>query len=167
MRGLTLKADGRLRPGKRANWRHAVFFQAKKILWVTVRTILVSGICFLILYPLAAKLSVSVMAERDLYDITVCYVPKHFTWDNYRIVWRYMGLPGTFFNSFWLSFTTGVLQVISCTLVGYGFARFAPFKLLFGMVLVLVVSADDHGPDVFTFPLFLFWGYKTDQRKYN
>lgn len=155
MKALTLEKAGQAIETRkqRANWRHAVFFQAKKILWVTVRTILVSGICFLILYPLAAKLSVSVMAERDLYDITVCYVPKHFTWDNYRIVWRYMGLPGTFFNSFWLSFTTGVLQVISCTLVGYGFARFDfPFKkLFFGLVVVMLVVP----PSTIMVPLFL------------
>ena len=141
-----------MRP-KNSGQTGGIRFQAKKFLWVTVRTILVAGICFLILYPLAAKLSVSVMAERDLYDITVCYVPKHFTWENYQVVWKHMGFPGTFFNSLWLSLLTGVLQIISCTLVGYGFARFNfPFKkLLFGMVLVMLVVP----PQTIMVPMFL------------
>ena len=114
----------------------------------------------MILYPLAAKLSVSVMAERDLYDITVCYVPKHFTWENYRVVWKHMGFPGPF-NSLWLSLTTGILQVIACTLVGYGFARFDfPLKkFLFGMVIVMLVVPPQTimVPPVFAFPFLLIF----------
>ena len=50
-----------------------------------VRAVIIVGICFIILQPLFTKLSVSFMAERDLYDSSVKYIAKHFTLDNYKM----------------------------------------------------------------------------------
>ena len=50
------------------------------ILWKIVRGTIVIGICFVILYPLFVKFSVSIMEENDLYDstfpVTASAIPK-------------------------------------------------------------------------------------------
>lgn len=125
--------------------------------WALVRAVLVIGISFIILYPLIVKFSVSIMDERDLYDITVKYIPKHFTIENYKTAWQFMNYPKAFWNSFSLSMLASVMQLISCTLIAYGFARFNfPLKnLIFGLVIVTLVVP----PQTIMIPLFLHFRF--------
>jgi len=128
-----------------------------KFAWALIRAVIVSGICFMIFYPTFLRLSVSFMHERDLFDLTVRYIPRNFTIDNILLVWRAMGMPETLLNTFRLSVLTSVLQLISCTIIGYGFARFN-FKgrgLLFALVLVTLVVP----PQTIMVPLFLHFRF--------
>ena len=47
-----------------------------RFLFSIVRGVIVFGICYVILYPIFVKLSVSLMDEKDLYDATVKYIPN-------------------------------------------------------------------------------------------
>lgn len=129
----------------------------RNILWKFIRAILIIGICFVILYPLIIKFTVSIMEEKDLYDITVRYIPKNFTLKNYLTVWTHMEYPKAFWNSFKLSLSTSIMQLISCTLIGYGFARFQfPLKKwLFGLLMLTLIVP----PQTIMVPLFLHFRY--------
>lgn len=125
--------------------------------WAIVRAVIVTGICFMIFYPTILRLSVTFMQERDLFDLTVRYIPRNFTLDNVLLVWRAMGMPETMLNTFRLSILTSLLQIASCTIIGYGFARFH-FKgrgLLFALVLVTLVVP----PQTIMIPLFLHFRF--------
>ncbi len=103
--------------------------------------ILMFGLCFMILQPLINKLSVSFMAEKDLYDSTIVALPKNFTLDNYKMALRAMDYFKSFINTFIIAVSVAILQVVSCLLVGYGFARFEfPLKKFwFAMVILMIV----------------------------
>lgn len=109
--------------------------------WVIVRTILVIGFCFVILYPLFFKLSVSFKDRVDLYDSTVLWIPKHFTLDTMKVAFAALSYPKVFMNSFAIATVSTILQVISCSLAAFGFARlaFKGSKLLFGGVLFTII----------------------------
>jgi len=106
-----------------------------------VRGVLVAGICYLILFPMFVKLTVSFMDERDLYDTTVLYIPRLFTLNNYRMAFSGLNYWVSLRNTTLLAVSTSVLTLIACSLVAYGFARFQfPFKrLLFGCVIFMIV----------------------------
>lgn len=106
-----------------------------------VRTVLLFGLCFLILQPLLNKISLSFMEERDLYDSTINVIPRHFTTANYEIASSLMEYWKSLGNTALISLMVSVLQIISCTLVGYGFARYKfPLKgFWFGMVILVIV----------------------------
>lgn len=106
-----------------------------------VRALLLFGLCFMIIQPLLTRFSTSLMPEKDLYDSTVILLPKSITFDNYRIVADLTGLPKSMLNTLWTSALVSVLQVVACTLVGYGFARydFPLKKLWFGCVIVTII----------------------------
>ena len=110
-----------------------------------VRWLFILGICFIILYPIFTQIMSSFMVADDLYDATVKYIPKHFTFDNYTSAWKSLGGFTTFFNTFLLSAGVAFLQVISATLVGYGLARFKfPGRgLIFGLVIFTLVLPPD------------------------
>ena len=102
-----------------------------------VRFVLLFGLCFLILQPLLNKISISFMEERDLYDSTINVIPRHFTLDNFKIAADLMDYWAALGNTLWISLLVSILQIISCTLVGYGFARyeFKGKKILMGILI--------------------------------
>lgn len=106
-----------------------------------VRALLLFGLCFMIIQPLLTRLSTSLMEERDLYDSTIILLPKNVTLDNFRIVFDLTEFPLSMLNTLWTSLTVSLCQVVSCTLVAYGFARynFPLKKFWFGCVVLLII----------------------------
>ena len=136
--------------------RHILYMWGRRG-WSIVRGVIIAGICFLILYPTLVKLSVSFMPEQDIYDVTVRYVPKSPTLENYKTVLSAMRYNKAFWNTFKLSTLTSVMQLISCTVIGYGFARFR-FKgrgVLFALVILTMIVP----PQTLMIPLFLHFRY--------
>ena len=117
------------------------------------RFVLLFGLCFLILQPILNKISVSFMAEEDLYNPIVVNIPIHFTGENYRTAATIMKYGEGLVNSTVISLTIALLQTAMCTIVGYGFARFNfPLKKLwFGCVLALIIIP----PQAFSSSLYL------------
>lgn len=104
------------------------------------RFVLLFGMCFLILQPILQKISVSFMAESDLYDPVVTSIPLHFTTSNYELAAKIMSYGKSLFNSFTISLTIAILQIAVCTLVGYGFARFKfPLRSFWFACVILVI----------------------------
>lgn len=117
------------------------------------RAILPLGISYIILLPLLSKISGSFMSVRDLYDQTVKWIPRNFTLEHYDMVWRNMKYPVTFKNTFLLTLTVSVLQLASCTVIGYGLARFN-FKgknIIFALIILTLVVP----PQMILTPMYL------------
>ncbi|MBR7132254.1 MAG: carbohydrate ABC transporter permease [Clostridia bacterium] len=105
--------------------------------FVLVRTVLCIGFAYTILYPLIMMISRAFMAAEDLYDNSVVWIPKTFTLDTIRAMLKSLNYGEGLWNSFWISLIVTVLQLVSCMMAGYGFARFKfPGRsLLFGGVI--------------------------------
>jgi len=122
-----------------------------------IRTVLLFGLCFLILQPMINKLSVSLMKESNLYDATVINVPRDWTLTNFKMVNELIGYWKCLFNSIWVSFLVAFLQVAAATLVGYGFARFKfPLKNFWFACVILVIIVP---PQTIMSPLYLNFRY--------
>ncbi len=115
--------------------------QAGSITVSVIRALLLFGLCFMIIQPILTRFSIGLMEERDLYDSTIVLLPRHVTMDNYKIVADLTDLPRSMLNTFWVSLLVSVCQIVSCTLVAYGFARFEfPLKKFwFGCVVALII----------------------------
>ena len=86
-------------------------------------------------------------------DPTVIWLPKNLTLDNIRFVLGSTDFVGAFFRSLLLSLSCSVLQMFSCAVTGYGFARFR-FRgrnlLFFAALLTVVVP-----PQIISMPLYI------------
>ena len=110
-----------------------------EILFRIFRAILLFGLCFLILQPLLHKISLAFMAEDDLYDSTVINIPRNFSIQAIKTAWKYM-TKDSFITSTYIGILVGIVQVLACTLVGYGFARFEfPLKNFWFACVFLVI----------------------------
>lgn len=121
------------------------------------RAVLLFGMCFLILQPIISKLCVSFMAEEDLYNSLVIYIPDNFTLANYQLAAEFMSYGESLINTILISFTIAALQISMCLLVGYGFARFnfGLKKFLFACVILVIIIP----PQTISTSLYLHFRY--------
>ncbi|MEJ6951463.1 carbohydrate ABC transporter permease [Natronospora cellulosivora (SeqCode)] len=121
--------------------------------WSVFRAILIIGLCTIILYPLFTKVAVSFMTVEDIFDLSVRWIPRNFTLDNYRIALEWMNYSTVFLRTLTLVLIVSVLQLASSTFVGYGFARheFKGRGILFALVILTLVVP----PQMIMIPLFL------------
>ena len=116
------------------------FFIQNVVIWI-FRLVLMIGISYIVLYPFLTKIMASFMAPLDFIDSTVRLIPKNFSLDIYRGIISDLGYFETFANTFILSFSTALIQMFVCCLIGYGFAKFK-FRgrnLLFALVVLTMV----------------------------
>lgn len=122
-----------------------------------IRALMLFGLCFLILQPLLDKISVSLMMQKDLYDTTIVVIPRNPTLDNYTLTASLLNLNKSLWNTTWISLLTAVLQIIACTLAGYGFARFEfPLKRFWFACVILVIIIP---PQTISSSLYLHFRY--------
>lgn len=131
--------------------------KAGSFVYKLVRAVMLCGIAYYILYPILEKCLTAFMSIEDLYDKSVGIIPRHWTIENISLVMKNIKFSSVAFNSVCLCIVSVVTQVISCTLVGYGFARFEfrGKKILFAaVILVLVIPVE-----VIITPLYLKYRY--------
>lgn len=125
---------------KKADKRMWGYMAAKFIGNLAIALILI-GLCYIILYPLIYSISQAIRTQADMYDTTIIYIPKHFTLENFKSAWQVLDFSNALKNTFNISFWPTILQVCSCALAGYGFARFK-FRgknILFFLVLITII----------------------------
>jgi len=106
-----------------------------------LRALLLVGMGFIILYPLLYMISTVFRDAKDYYDPSIVWIPSQLTFDNIVKTFNVIEFPKVFANTAKFTMISAVLQVFTCALVGYGFARF-DFKFknaLFVMVLFTII----------------------------
>ncbi|NLW21199.1 MAG: carbohydrate ABC transporter permease [Clostridiales bacterium] len=122
-----------------------------------LRALMLFGLCFLILQPILDKISVSFMMEKDLYDTTIIVIPRNLTLENYQLTAQLLNLNTSMRNTALIALVSALLQIIACTLAGYGFARFDfPLKRLWFVCVILVIIIP---PQTISSSLYLHFRY--------
>ena len=109
--------------------------------WTGIRFFFLLGMTFVILYPLLYMLSMSLRSSADMYDMSVVWIPRHFTLENFRIVFNKLGLGTAMLNTVEIAVGCSLIQMFICALTGYGFARFRfkGNKILFLVVIFTII----------------------------
>lgn len=126
---------------KLKNNKKKVTNKASSVLWKTFRFALLFGLSFVLVYPLLYSLSVAFRPYDELFDPSVVWIPKHFTLVNIKDAFQAMDYVKSFMRTVQLNLVSSLLEIVSCALAGYGFARFK-FKgknILFAMVLFTII----------------------------
>ena len=123
------------------------------VIWKLFRYVILLGMCYIILNPFFAKISSSFKSIEDFMDVTVKYIPKHFTLDTYKAIILENNYLESVLTTAMLAVVCALLQTFVCSFVGYGFAKYK-FKgsgFLFTMVLVTMMVP----PQTIKYALFL------------
>ena len=117
------------------------FYFLQKVAVAIFRLVLMVGISYIVIFPFISKITSSIMAPEDFIDVTVRLIPKNISFDIYEAIVKELGYLDALGNTFVLSFSTAVIQMLICSLIGYGFAKFK-FRgrnLIFVLVMVTMI----------------------------
>ena len=130
------------RPDENAKFkRHILWTQLVKKAMVLFRYATLIGISYIVLSPMISIISKSFFSDSDVYNAMVYVVPEEPTLHNFSLAmermdyWKTLGWTMLYIGSL------TIIQLLVCSLVGYGFARFEfPLKkLFFGSVILTIV----------------------------
>lgn len=125
--------------------------------WVIMRTIIILGLAFVILYPILVKIIAAFMTVEDLIDPSVKYFPRHPTLDNIKYVYEKLNYPTALLNSVLFSGAIALSQVVVATFTGYGFAKFkfVGKNVIFALLMLTLLIP----PQATLVPMFLTFQY--------
>ncbi|MCM1182887.1 MAG: carbohydrate ABC transporter permease [Roseburia sp.] len=123
------------------NDRKKVMSTGKNFLFSLFRFIVIIGISYVILSPIIGIVSSSFFSNADVYNPMVYLLPQAPTMERYRLAMVRLDYWRTLGRTLLYSLSLMAIQVVICSMVGYGFARYSfPLKkLLFGCVVVMIV----------------------------
>lgn len=113
-----------------------------KDLFVTiVRIAILIGVSYVILAPLIGMIVNAISSTRDAYNPMVFVLPEYPTMEKFQLAYLRLDYIPTMLRDLTYTLTTTLVQLLICSMVGYGFARFDfPFKkILFACVVVMIV----------------------------
>lgn len=106
-----------------------------------LRTLLLGGLCFVILYPVIQQLLLAFRAPMDANDPSVVWIPKNWSVQNFTIAALVLDYWNALLNTLKLSAISMILQIASTALAGYAFSRlkFKGSEVLFIFVIITIV----------------------------
>lgn len=126
---------------EKKHYRYLFWHRIAGYVWPFFRAIIIFGLSFVILYPILYMISTSIRPQAEMNDPSIMWIPKTIRLENFVEVWKATNYPSTLWNTLVLNVVSSVLQVGTCALTGYGFARFK-FKgknFFFALVLLQII----------------------------
>ncbi len=126
---------------ERAHYRYIFGRRITEKVWPVFRFLILFGLGFVILYPLLYMLSTSIRPQIEMSDPSVMWIPKEVIFSNFVDVWIALDFPMVLLRTLLINVLCSLLQVVTCGITGYGFARFKfKFKgLMFGIVIMQII----------------------------
>ncbi len=139
--------------------------EIKNMILTVFKYVILIGVSYVILAPVIGMVVNSIKSDADAFNPMVFILPHNPTTEKYQLAILRLDYWKTAGKSLLYTITLTVLQLIVCSMVGYGFARFDfPLKkLLFGCVVVMIIipSHTIMLPIYFTFSSFNPFGLGT------
>ena len=109
---------------ERLKEKYLSLYFLKRAVWYVFRLLLLIGIAFVVVQPFITMIMRSIMAPQDYVNSTVVNVPRHLSGIIYKSIFQDLHYVKYFFTTFAVSLACAVLQTFSCSLIGYGLAKF-------------------------------------------
>jgi multiple sugar transport system permease protein len=109
--------------------------------WPVFRFIILFGLAFVILKPMLFMISCSLRPQYEMNDPSIMWIPKTLIFSNFSETWQATHMGSVLWNTISVNVICSLLQVVTCAITGYGFARFK-FKgrgLLFVIVILQII----------------------------
>lgn len=124
--------------------RYKAVLKANGVFTSLLRYVVLIAIGYIILYPLLYMISSAFRTRDSFYDPSIVWITPDITTENFGIAWQIMNYGKAFLNTLIFEMLSAGIQIISCSIVAYGLARFE-FKekrilTLFMFLLILVPS---------------------------
>lgn len=99
------------------------------------------AIGYVVLIQLIYMCSYAFRVPEDVNDASVVWVPKTFTLQNFGVAIEALEYFGTLINTVTVQVLSGLIEVFTCSIAAYGFARynFKGKKIFFSIVILMIL----------------------------
>lgn len=106
-----------------------------------VKYLFLIGMCYLYLFPLIYLVVSAVQDPQTANDPSIMWVPKDLSLSNFKNALEYLHYGKSFLLTVLIAVFGTLAMLLSCAMVGYGFARynFWEKKIAFLLVIVLII----------------------------
>ena len=129
-----------------------------------LRTILLIGLCFVILLPIFQKISAAARDYKDISNPNVIWIPETYSTFSLQFAWELLDYGHTFWNNLLVSSLCTIIQVLSTAIAGYAFARlkFKGQNIIFYLTLFTLVVPNEalHRSRMLFLGTYSFFGVK-------
>ncbi len=143
-------------------YKYCTLYFLKKLGLTIFRLVLLIGLSYVILFPYLSKIFSSFMGREDFVDVTVIMIAKYPTLDTYKAIIENNSYFTALLNSATLALLCATIQMLACTFVGYGFAKFKfRFRKLLFMLVIFTMIVPHETLQLSLFMKFRFfdiWG---------
>lgn len=118
-----------------------------------MRTLFIIGLSYIFLFPVYYFLVTAFQDPLTARTHVVAWIPSHLTLENIRLAFELMNYQTMLTRTLMVTVLSTVGLLVSCSLVGYGFARFEFWekKLAFIFVILIIIVP----PQIIMIPSFL------------
>jgi len=143
--------DTTQKEGFRRRWNNKVslFFAG------AMRSLIVFGLCFIILYPIFQMIIAAISDPADLSNPLVVWIPRKLSLNFIRFAVELLDYTSGLLNTFIMSLGVMALTVVTTSLAGYAFAKlkFKGINLLFFFVIFTILVP----PQTIAMPLYMIF----------
>lgn len=113
----------------------------KKIVLGIVLALIIFGLSYLFLFPLFYLISTAFQSAESLLDPSVVWLPRSFSLDNIKETFSIMDFGNSAFLTAKITVLSTLASLVSCSLVGYGLARYKvpEAKFVFALVILTII----------------------------
>ena len=127
-----------------AETRYKSLRKVNSIFASLLRYVVLIAIGYIILYPLFYMISSAIRTRDSFYDPSIVWITSEVTFENFTYAWKVLKYSQAAVNTLIYEMISAGIQIISCSLVAYGLARFE-FKekkiLTFFMFMLILVPS--------------------------
>lgn len=113
----------------------------KKLVFGVVFALIIFGLSYLFLFPLFYLISTAFQSAESLLDPSVVWLPRSFSLENIKETFKIMDFGNSAFLTARITIFSTAASLISCSLVGYGLARYKvpEGKFVFMLVILTII----------------------------
>lgn len=121
--------------------RGAKLSKLKRFAASITRMVILVTLAYQLLFPIIYIISMAIRPPQEALDPSVIWIPKSVTLSNFVDALKVMNYKDAVVNSILIGVGCGVLDVVSCSFAGYGFARFKfpGSNILFALVIFTLI----------------------------
>ncbi|MCL2036180.1 MAG: carbohydrate ABC transporter permease [Oscillospiraceae bacterium] len=128
---------------EKERYRYLVGKRVASTVWPFFHYVILIGLAFVIMYPILFMATNAIRPQIETSDPSTMWIPKSLRFENFADTFNAIRIqyPNVIFSTLLVNVGCSIVQVATCAIVGYGFARFK-FKgrnLLFGIVILQMI----------------------------
>ncbi len=134
--------------------------KSKSFVFKLFRLLFIIGLSYLFLFPLIYMIVTTFQSPDTVKDPSIIWVPPKLSLQGITLAWKFLDFKNTAPLTMIITIFSSAASIVSCSMVGYGFARFKfPLKNVIFILVILTIIVPPQTLIMSTYLDFYFFDF--------